>query len=100
MPRRTVELTEVATDDLNDAREWLHQPGAGRVAERRYQALTRAIRTLRAEPMRYRRDPEDPRQSIISVEGYRIIYEVTPDTGDNATAGDVTVLAVLGPGEP
>jgi plasmid stabilization system protein ParE len=98
--RRVVELTEVATADLNDAREWLHQPGSGPVARRRYQALSRAIRTLRSDPMRYRRDPEDARQRIISVEGYRIIYEVTPDTGNNRTAGDVTVLAVLGAGEP
>jgi len=50
--------------------------------------------------MRYRRDLEDERLRIISVEGYRIIFTVVPDTGDNRTAGDVTVLAVLGPGEP
>jgi hypothetical protein len=50
--------------------------------------------------MRYRHDPDDPRQRIISVAGYRIIYAVNPDTGDNQTSGDVEVLAVLGPGEP
>jgi len=31
--------------------------------------------------------------------GYRVIYAVTPDTGDNATAGDVEVLRVFGPGQ-
>lgn len=31
------------------------------------------------------------------MEGYRILYEVDPDTGDNATAGDVRVLRVFGP---
>jgi len=34
------------------------------------------------------------------VSGYRVIYRVDPDTGADATAGDVTVLAVFGPGEP
>lgn len=31
--------------------------------------------------------------------GYRVIYVVTPDTGDNATAGNVEVLRVFGPGQ-
>ena len=31
-------------------------------------------------------------------EGYFILYEVVPDTGDNATAGDVLILAVFPPG--
>lgn len=31
-------------------------------------------------------------------EGYFILYEVVPDTGDNATAGDVQILAVFPPG--
>jgi plasmid stabilization system protein ParE len=101
--RRIVEITKIASDDLNNARKWLHQPGAGTAARHRYRALSRAIRILRTDPMRYRRDPEDEHLRIISVEGYRIIYAVTPvipDTGDNRTAGDMTVLAVLGPGEP
>ena len=66
----------------------------------RYVALSGAIRTLRTMPMRYRRHPDDERLRIISVEGYRIIYRVDPDTGDNRTAGDVSALAVLGAGEP
>jgi hypothetical protein len=31
--------------------------------------------------------------------GYRVVYEVVPDTNDNATAGDVRVLAIFGPGQ-
>jgi len=31
--------------------------------------------------------------------GYRAIYEVDPDTGQNRTAGDVVVLRVYGPGQ-
>ena len=33
------------------------------------------------------------------VEGYRVAYEVRPDTGEDRTAGDVTVLRVWGPGQ-
>ena len=29
---------------------------------------------------------------------HRVIYEVDPDTGDNATAGNIIVLRILGPG--
>jgi hypothetical protein len=35
----------------------------------------------------------------LSVEGHRVVYAVTPDTGSNATAGDVLVLRVFGPGQ-
>ncbi len=31
--------------------------------------------------------------------GYRALYRVAHDTGDNATAGDVLVLRVFGPGQ-
>jgi plasmid stabilization system protein ParE len=93
-------LTDPALDDLNDARLWLHQAGAGEKAHKRYRRLTRAIRGLGTHPVRYRRDPDNPAQRIANIGRYRIMYEVTPDTGDNKTAGDVTVLAVLGPGEP
>ena len=32
-------------------------------------------------------------------EGYFVLYEAVPDTGDNATAGDVLILAVFPPGK-
>ncbi len=35
----------------------------------------------------------------MSCQGHRVIYEVVPDTGRNATAGNVTVLRVFGPGQ-
>jgi len=31
--------------------------------------------------------------------GYRVLYEVDPDTGRNDDAGDVLVLKVYGPGQ-
>jgi hypothetical protein len=40
-----------------------------------------------------------PRTREFVVGGYRIIYEIDPDTGDAATAGDVMVLRVFHPGQ-
>ena len=90
----------MAMRDINDAKRWLLQAGAGHVAQRRYQAILRAIQGLYASPVRHRRSEDHPGRRVISVAGYRILYTVLPDTGDNRTAGDVIVLAVLGPGEP
>jgi hypothetical protein len=62
--------------------------------------LVHAIQALVHHPVRYRRLFDDPTRRMLVVREYRVIYTVNPDTGDNRTAGDVTVLAVLGPGEP
>ena len=31
--------------------------------------------------------------------GYRVIYQVDPDTGRNDTAGNVLILRIFGPGQ-
>lgn len=31
--------------------------------------------------------------------GYRLVYTIDPDTGDSRTAGDITIVAVFGPGQ-
>ena len=36
----------------------------------------------------------------LAVSGYRLIYIVEPDTGNANTAGDIRIIAVLGPGQP
>jgi len=36
-----------------------------------------------------------PCEGSLPCEGYRVVYRVTPDTGNNATAGDVLVLRVF-----
>ncbi len=43
------------------------------------------------------RSDEHIRCYRLPVEGYLIVYEVNPDTGQNDTAGEVTILAVFGP---
>jgi hypothetical protein len=39
------------------------------------------------------------RLRVAVAERHRIVYSVNPDTGDNATAGDVEVLRIYGPGQ-
>jgi plasmid stabilization system protein ParE len=95
---RKLLLSDKAIDDLSAVRVWYGQPGAGRVAKRRAQAIAAAIRRLRQHPCRYARgDHPGTRQMVI--EGHVVIYEVHPDTGRDTTAGDVLVLRVFGPGQ-
>jgi hypothetical protein len=63
--------------------------------------LTYAVsQLLRDEPCRYAVSKDHPGMREVPVAGgYRVIYMVRPDTGYNATAGDVEVLRVFGPGQ-
>ena len=59
-----------------------------------------AVAELRRYP--YLGAPDDERNGHRKPvkSGYRIIYRVSPDTGETKTAGDVIVVAIFGPGEP
>lgn len=98
MARRRLAVAGAAARDLLAARQWLTQAGAGERAARRLTALASALRDLRENPCRWSPgEHEGVRER--HVEGHRIAYEVEPDTGEDATAGDVTVLRVFGPGQ-
>lgn len=88
-----------AAVDLRGARTWLLQPGSGPDARARWEALRDARRSLRDHPYLGRRDEGHEGCRVLSVSGHRIVYQVTPDTGDAETAGDVEVLRVFGPGQ-
>jgi len=96
--KRRLTIAGGAARDLAEARSWLTQPGAGFRAARRLTAIGAAVRGLRQHPCRW---PQGVHPGVRErhVEGYRVCYEVLPDTGDDATAGDVTVLRVFGPGQ-
>lgn len=96
--KRRLTIARGAARDLAEARRWLTQPGAGSHAARRLAALGVAIRDLRERPCRWPKGAH-PGVRERHAEGYRVAYEVVPDTGDDATAGDVTVLRVFGPGQ-
>jgi plasmid stabilization system protein ParE len=63
-------------------------------------ALRDSRKTLRTYP--YLGAPVEgrPGRYQIIASDYRIIYLVDPDTGESATAGDILIVAVLGPGQP
>ncbi len=56
------------------------------------------MRQLKATPCLYALGEHAGVREMLC-EGYRVIYEVTPDTGQNDSAGDVLVLRVFGPGQ-
>ena len=98
MARRRLTIVRAAARDLAGARQWLTQRGAGERAARRLLALGAAVQDLREHPCRW---PVGESAGVRErpVEGYRIAYEVVPDTGDDATAGNVNVLRVWAPGQ-
>jgi hypothetical protein len=89
-------MTLLALHDLAQAKDWLKQPGSGTVAHNRLRQIRAAIGQLKVAPCRW---PEGEHPSVreIPVAGYRVMYEIHPDTGDDKTAGDVWVLRVFGP---
>lgn len=68
-------------------------------ALRRLQNLLEAIKDLKTAPVLFRMSARflGVRERVVS--GCVIYFRVTPDTGDNNTAGDVRVLHVKLPGQ-
>lgn len=95
---RHVFLTPRAERNLSEIREWLSQPGSGRAAKNRLLGLLQAIMGIRDFPCLHRPGINPGTREMLH-RGYRVIYELRPDTGSNATAGDVHVLAIFGPGQ-
>lgn len=76
---------------------WLTQAGAGPRALRRLEHIIAAVLGLADHPCRHPQSERGRRE--FSIEGHRVIYQVTPDTGRDATAGNVRVLRIFGPGQ-
>jgi plasmid stabilization system protein ParE len=87
-----------ALRDLDSIRLWFHQTGAGPRGRRSYGKIRAAIERLTGFPCLYSVG-DHPGWREMSCEGHRVIYRVEPDTGQSATAGDVLVLRVFGPGQ-
>jgi plasmid stabilization system protein ParE len=68
-------------------------------ALRRFQELIEALETLTTAPVTFRTSAKfaNVRERVVS--GCTIYFRVLPDTGDNATAGDVRILHVRLPGQ-
>lgn len=96
---RAVRLTLEAEAGFASARRWLLQPGSGSQGKARWDALRAATRTLAEAPYRGAAAPGDPGLRQVIISGHRLLYRVFPDTGQTATVGDVTVIALFGPGQ-
>jgi plasmid stabilization system protein ParE len=98
--RREIFISLPAQSGFSNALNWLTQDGARPTAWQKWLALRDAPDALLDFPYRGRPSPDFKGRRQLSVSGYRIIYVVHPDTGDRETAGNVFILAVLGPGQP
>jgi plasmid stabilization system protein ParE len=96
---RTLIYAPQARDDLDAIRPWLTQPGSGAMARRRLMGIRAAINRLREHPCLYPVGQHAGVRELPCAGGYRAPYRVRPDTGRSATAGDVQVLRVFGPGQ-
>jgi plasmid stabilization system protein ParE len=98
VPRRLT-FAPLARRDLDAARGWLTQPGAGPAARRKLMVILAAIEKLSENPCLYPIGQHPGVRELPCDGGYRALYEVIPDTGRNETAGDVRILRVFGPGQ-
>jgi plasmid stabilization system protein ParE len=96
---RSLGFTDRAVADFEAVRAWYTQPGAGSVAKKRLLRITLAIEGLPRFPCFYKAGAS-PGTRVMICDRHRVIDQLDPDTGDNMTAGDVTVLRILGPGMP
>lgn len=97
---RKVTTAPQAAEALRRARAWLTQQGSGPNGRARWEALRTSRLGLRDHPYLGAPSSELPGYRQLVVSEHRIIYRVTPDTGDSATAGDIRIVAVFGPGQP
>lgn len=96
---RQLRYTDDALDDLARIADWLTQPGSGDTARRRLTAIWAAVEKLRDHPCLWPIGRHPGVRELPCANGTRALYEVSPDTGRNETAGDVVVLRVFGPGQ-
>ena len=98
VPRQLIYASEAA-DDLKGIGRWLRQPGSGAAANRRLRAIRAVLKRLKPFPCLYPVVRYPGVREMPCDGGYRALYRVHPDTGNNETAGDVRVLRVFGPGQ-
>ncbi|MBO9706781.1 MAG: hypothetical protein J7521_01100 [Caulobacter sp.] len=99
MARELVVSPRAEADIVAAADRFLAYAGPTPQALKRQEALVEAIRDLIHAPVTFRTSPRfaGVRERIVS--GCTIYFAVTPDTGENETAGDVLVLHIRLPGQ-
>jgi plasmid stabilization system protein ParE len=96
---RELDYTNTALADLDAIGDWLAQQGAGRAARRRLTAIWASIERLALHPCLFPVVHHPGVRELPCDGGYRVLYELHPDTGRSETAGNVRVLRVFGPGQ-
>ena len=97
---RRVTTAPGALEALRQAHAWLTQEGSGPQGRARWAALRDRRKRLRTHPYLGTPIEDRPERYLLFVSEHRLIYQVDPDTGESATAGDVRVVAMFGPGQP
>jgi plasmid stabilization system protein ParE len=98
VPRALIYAPEVLAD-LDAAGRWLTQPGSRPRAWRRLAARRAEIRRLLQQPCLWPVGEFPGVRELPCSGGYRALYRAISDTGSSATADDVRVLRVFGPGQ-
>ncbi len=98
MPRK-VRTAAKAVAALDQARLWLLQPGSGSFGLQRWTALQSVPRRLRDHPFAGPVCPENSAYRQIVVHGYIFYYRIMPGAGGSATAGDIEIVDIFGPGQ-
>jgi plasmid stabilization system protein ParE len=96
---RSLGYTGKALADLAGIRLWLTQAGSGPAARQRLTSIRTSINRLRKHPCMFAVGHLPGVRELPCAGGYRALYQVTPDTGRNDTAGNVFVLRIYGPGQ-
>jgi plasmid stabilization system protein ParE len=84
-----VVLSRAAIQELDDARQWFSQQGAGRIAARKYSAILRSLKNLETNPEMYAIDPDAPGHRAIPISGHGVRFVIRAD--------DVFVTRIFGP---
>ncbi len=82
------------------SRNWLTQSGAGPTGHARWTKRRKAQRSLATHPYIGAISPDHTGFRQHTLSGYRLLYQMHPDTADEATAGDIFLAAFLRPGQP
>jgi len=82
-------LSRAAIEELDDARIWFSQQGAGRIAARKYSAILRGLKNLETNPEMYAIDPDAPGHRAIPISGYWVRFAIS--------GNDVIVTRIFGP---
>jgi plasmid stabilization system protein ParE len=84
-----VVLSRAAMEELEDARRWFSQQGAGRVAGRKYAAILRSLKNLETNPEMYAVDGDATSHRAIPISGYWVRFLIQ--------GNDVIVTRIFGP---